>query len=320
MLVNPSRTRIVSHLPKIDGNNLWLCETGPNAVFSVPISNADRVTVSPGSDGHFAVVHHRRGQSVEITAHRIDGSPTRVISRIFLSGRQWRFEGESDVWQHLPRAYFACYTPEVMRDTDDHLIIVNAEERAAEPKGFPAFYGTDNHRWRVQAILDVPKQPAILVEQSGDEHPFILFNYKRGKVGQRFQMTLKPNSARYYRFREHANEFWIADPDHLTKLAPSLFGEWVAKKSIRLQLMDSTNGRYTGQFGFTDDESLCVVARPFLGDAVVVDTAKVEIVARVHFEGMPQSVAVLPGGQIYAREWNSGRLLRAAIGRQLVAA
>lgn len=320
MIISQSQSRLVDNIPDLDGGSLWVCNPALGEARHVPLSAADRVTLYPGHAGFFAVVHHYKGMCVEISVHQIDGDPGVAVSRIQIYGTTWRFEGNDSVWQHLPRAFVAFYMPEQMSEADDHLILVNSRERRAEIRKFPPFYGGDNDKGRVKAIIDVPHQPSVLVEQTRDEHPFVLLNHKRDKVAQRLQLAMKPGSARSYRFRETVQELWVSDPDHLVKLAPGFLGDWSVKGTLRLQLMDSTSGRYTGGFAFSDDELWCVVARPFLGDVVLVDTAKFEIIKRIQLEGMPRSIALLNDGRLFARDWSTGRLLTSSTTRRLAAA
>lgn len=320
MISNPSHTRIVSCIPELDGGHLWVCDTLTGEARQVPVSTAERVTLYPGDDGYFALVHHTRGECVEITAHRIDGDPASPVSRILIRGTAWRFEGHNDVWTHLPRAFLAFYTPERFSEADDHLILVNSVERRAEVRKFPPFYGGDTDKGRVRSLTDVPRQPSILIEQRGDEHPFVLYNYRRGKVSQHLPLSLKPGSARVFRFREKGNELWVSDPDHLVRLQPNLLGDWTVRGSLRLQLMDSTNGRYAGEMAFSPGEACCAVARPFLGDVLIVDVERFEILRRIQLDGMPRSVALLGDGRIFARDWATGRLLRSSLTRQRAAA
>lgn len=310
MIVHPNQERLVCNIPQVDGASLWLCDTRREQWLNVPVSGADSITLHQGEEGYFAVMHHYQGYCVEISAHHMIENPAHPVSRIRIEGTAWLFEGQDAVWRHLPRAYTTFYTSERLSEADDHLVLVNALQRTAEIHKFPPFYGGDTQKCRVKSILPVPRQQTVLVEQAEDENPFVFLNTKRHKPGQRLALTLKPGSSRSYAFRERANELWVADPDYVFRLAPGLLGDWQVKKSLRLQLADSTNGRYAGDLAFCRNETACVIARPFLGDALMIDVASFTPVKRIQMDGMPRTIALLPDGRVFSRDWLPVAFLR----------
>ncbi|MGI8907738.1 MAG: hypothetical protein ACR2IE_14750 [Candidatus Sumerlaeaceae bacterium] len=308
-----SETRIIANDPQWDGADLWVCDVRQGDAYPVGISTADRITVVPGRDNLFAVVHHYYGEQVVISAHSMD-EPTYVLSHINIRGTSYRFTGNEEVWRKLPRAFVAYYTADRLSDADHHLILVNSVDRTVMIRKFPSFYeGGMELKDRVSGMIEVPRQSAVLIEEGRDERPLLLFNTRKHKVNQRLNLKMKPDTNRCYRFREHAQELWVSDPDRLVKLTPNLLGDWSIKANVRLQLMDTTGGRFTGEFTFNADESLCIAARPYIGDALLIDTHKFEIMNKVYLEARVKSILLLNDGRVVARDWFTGKLVQSHV-------
>jgi hypothetical protein len=68
--------------------------------------------------------------------------------------------------------------------------------------------------------------------------------------------------------------------------------------------------QFMGEFAFAPDAPVCVVARPFAGDVVGVDTRTLKTVSSAKVGGQPLQVAALPGRRVVARDWKTGALLQ----------
>jgi hypothetical protein len=316
MFLNARETRAIANDPQWDGPNLWVCDVRQGDAYPVGVSSAERITVLPGRDDLFAVVHHFHGEQVVISAHSME-EPTYAISHIHIRGLSYRFTGNEDVWRKLPRAFVAYYTPDRLSDADHHLIMVNTVNRTVGIRKFPAFYeGGVEMKDRVSGMLELPRQNSVLIEEGRDERPLLIFNTRKHKVQQRLDLRMKPETNRCYRFRDSANELWVSDPDRLIKLSPNFLGDWIQRGNIRLQLMDSTGGRFTGEFSFNMDESLCIVARPFVADALLIDVQKFEIVNKVYLDARVKSIRLLSDGRVIARQWFTGELVQSHVHAQ----
>lgn len=83
MILNFARTQAISNLGWVDGGALWLYSLGSNSIRKVTLSDAKYLNISQGQDDFFAVIHHWRGERLEITAHH-HSEPEGVVSRVYL--------------------------------------------------------------------------------------------------------------------------------------------------------------------------------------------------------------------------------------------
>jgi len=86
--------------------------------------------------------------------------------------------------------------------------------------------------------------------------------------------------------------------------------DWRVIRSACLQGAASGSLQFIGDFSFTADENSCVVARPFSGDVIEIDTSTLEIQRTAKLGRKPLEVAALDGGEVIARDWKTGTVLR----------
>jgi hypothetical protein len=108
-------------------------------------------------------------------------------------------------------------------------------------------------------------------------------------------------------------EVWASDYDTLVVVRTE---DWQIDRRARLQSAIGGTQQFIGDFSFAPDQELCVVARPFTGDIVAVDIATLRIKRSAKIGRQPLEVAALPRGEVVARDWKTGDLLRGALKRR----
>jgi hypothetical protein len=76
--------------------------------------------------------------------------------------------------------------------------------------------------------------------------------------------------------------------------------------------------QFIGAYSFTQDESLCAVARPFSGDVIALNMKKFKITHACNLGRQPLHVAVLEDGTVYGRDWKTGTLLQGHLKRKWI--
>jgi hypothetical protein len=67
---------------------------------------------------------------------------------------------------------------------------------------------------------------------------------------------------------------------------------------------------FIGEFSFAPDAPLCLVARPFIGDVVALDTGALRIKYVATLGQQPLQFAAFGGGAVVARDWKTARFSR----------
>jgi len=113
--------------------------------------------------------------------------------------------------------------------------------------------------------------------------------------------------------RESGREIWASDYDTLVVLRTT---DWKVDRSSLVQSSASGSQQFIGDFTFSPDEELCVIARPFSGDVVGIDLRSLKIKYSAKVGREPLEVAPIGQGEIVARDWKTGSLLRGFLKRR----
>src|SRR5439155_25319586 len=82
--------------------------------------------------------------------------------------------------------------------------------------------------------------------------------------------------------------------------------DWRVVRDKRVRSAFSGTQAFVGEFSFATNAPLCLVARPFSGDVVALDTGTLRIKYVATLGQQPLQVAALRGGAVVARDWKTG--------------
>jgi hypothetical protein len=311
MLIDNKTERVISSLGWVDRGSLWTFSLNAETPQTIPISDAKYLSLKQGCDDTFAVVHHFDGNRLEVSAHRF-AEAGQAVSRVsFLatstqgSLKQPRvsIEGDTSIWSLLPCAYTAYAFG------DFHLF---------NPLGAPAMerldWYDDSYDKGYQGITDVVEVPGteyVIVSVQRDSNP-VLYDRGRRQVVRKLKLAGKFGNP-HFLFRPNSTEIWASDYDSIVKLDGTTYE---VVKSVRLQDSVAGASQFVGSFCFASGGDICVVARPFSSDVVVLDSTSMSIVREVKLEGQPLDAAVLLDGLVVARDWKTGALAQGKLSRR----
>jgi hypothetical protein len=299
---------VISSLGWADKNSLWVLNTDTEEVERVRLSDANYFSLHPGKENHFAVVHHFDNNRLEISAHSAS-APAMPLANISLTASEQRFEGDSGVWEQLPKAYVSYYV--YQGEKAYWLFLVDPVRGQVSLQQFEWYKDSYDEGYQgIIGVAEVPNQNLLLVSVQRDSHP-VLYDPHHRRVIRKLSLADRAGNPRP-RFRSQANELWVDDYDTLLKLDPT---DWTVKASQRLQDAAGGTRQFIGEFEFNDDESLCAVARPFGGDVIALDTYTFKIRYRCEIGREPLQVAILRDGRVLARDWKTGALLKGRLKR-----
>jgi hypothetical protein len=143
------------------------------------------------------------------------------------------------------------------------------------------------------ALISVQRSSVLIVHdlETGQAHQKITLGAQHGNP----QLAL----------RGSGSELWAIDYDTLVVVDTQ---SWRVLGKKRLQSAMAGTGQFIGGFSFSADGTCCV-ARPHSGDVVALDE-RVKIRKRAKLGRQPQEAIELPGGEVIARDWKTGDLLR----------
>ena len=302
MVLNDNRTRAVSSLGWVDNGSLWVYSANEPSPQQITLSDATYLSVSAGAEEFFAVVHHWDGKRLEITAHsHLD--PRHIISRLALrqalpgssSRVELSREGELSVWDRLPGAFtgyaFGEFQLVLTRYAGEDDVQTFAWFDDRYDKGYQGIVGAN----------EVPDSSSLIISIQRDSQPVLYDPYTKTAVRKLHLADRGGNPS--FQIRGSAAEFWATDYDYIVKLD----GKTLAVKNAQC-VQDAVRGirQFIGNFCFDSGQNICLLARPFSGDAVALDADSMTQVSRIELGRQPLDIGMLADGTVIARDWKSG--------------
>jgi hypothetical protein len=308
MLVDTQSRVIISSLGWVDQGGLWSLRVADGSESRISLGEAKWLSLHPGSEDHFSVVHHFEGDRIEITVHSFR-EPREALGRAVVAAEGAHVLGDAAVWASVPRSYVAYYAAPPWSDFT--LVRVDAAAGEVELQQFD-WYGRDYDKGYqgIVGVVEVPGQDLLIVSVQRDSKPVLYDPIARRQLGSLSLAGRGGNPTLF--FRRHANELWADDYDTILKLEPNT---WRVLGSRRLQSAMTGTGQFIGRFAFNADETLCVIARPYSGDVIALDPRTLRLRFRARTGAQPLEAMALPDRSVVARDWKTGTLLRADLRR-----
>lgn len=303
MIVSEDEQWVITTQGWADRGSLWVLQTRSSEQNRIPLSDAKYLSLHTGLRGLFSVVHYFDGSRLEITAHS-SSDPGKVLSRVVILSSHSSFEGDVENWKLLPHSYVAYF--QRPSGADFHLFKIDPFRTSVEISHLEWY--DDSFDKGYQGVIGVTEVPGT------DE---LLFSIQRCSTLVRYDSDARKMLRRVelagrsgnptLRFSRDGKTLWAVDYDTLVQIDPA---NWRVKQCRRLQGVDPLHAEFIGELAFSRDEARCVVARPFSSDVVEVDPQTLELTHTCAMGRQPLSVAVLTDGNVFARDWKSGDLLR----------
>jgi hypothetical protein len=312
MIVNGLATLAISNVRWLDAGNLWSYALGQSEPRLVPISERKWISLIRGTEDRFAIVQHPQGQgdSARLTAHSFH-NVAEAISSIDLpiesinspgtsNAIRMRITGEGEVWSFLPRVFI------IHASEKSVLVIIDLCDKTAQLHALSWHLESYDTMYQgIVGVTEVPGSAALLVSIQRDSEP-VFYDPETKKVQNKLRLAGRSGNPELF-FRRRAPELWASDYDTLVRLDSRT---WKALDSLKLQ--DGQNGMerlFIGEYQFNNDESLCVVARPYSGDVVGIDPNEFRVILRAETQGQPFEAGIFVDNHIVARDWKTGQLL-----------
>ena len=309
MISNAERTVLLSSLGWVDHDALWRFDVRTSTVDRIPLASGARyVSLHASMSDTFAVAHHFEGARAEVTV-RLVADPARVLARAAVGDGAATLSGDNRAWASVPRLYVAYLGFEPWKDFA--LLVISGSAGRIDVQQFDWYNTTYDKMYQgVIDVLEMPGQRAALVSVQRSSR-LILHDLATGAQKGFVDLAGKLGNPQL-RWRSAAQEVWASDYDTIVVIDPT---EWRVARSARVQGGASGTQQFIGEFSFGPDDA-CIVARPFGGDVVSLDPSMLRIRQIANVGQQPLEAAALPGGDIVARDWKTGELLRGTLRRR----
>lgn len=310
MFISPDSRLIISHLGWVDKSALWTYDMVNDNVNLVPMGNAKYLTLySCKGKNQFAVFHHSDDTLIRLTVHSFDNPANPLCTIERRSGEKTQVQGDFEVLQNAPRYYVTFYNPGY--NADFHLVSIDLTQGEIQTERFDWYDNSYDKGY--QGIVGVIELDSgnLIVSVQRDSQP-IVYDPKTKTVIRKLSLAGSRGNPKF-RFARQRGEIWADDYDTILKFDSRTL---VRKASQRLQMAVTGTAQFIGDWTFNNDESLCLVARPFNGDVVAISTDELKIKFVAKTGKQPLQSVFVGNGNIIGRDWKTGALLKSSLRRK----
>lgn len=306
MLVSESRQFAVCNLGWVDKGELWHYDCSSNVINTYQIRDAKYLKLYAGRNvQYFLVAHYFEQSRIEYTVHAFE-DPSVVLAGACFEDQKISFEGDLDLFREF-RRHFTTHL-DAGTGARYQLVTIDPDVPTLTFDTFNWFDSSYDHIY--QGIYDVYEHSSgnLIVTIVRDSNP-VLYDPIQKTVVRKLKLAENHGNPTLYRLRKR-EEFWASDYDTLVKLDASTLE---VKQIQEIQPGKKGVSYFIGNFTFSDDESLCYIARPYSGDIVVIDTEKMQIVGNAATGRQPLDAVLMQDNTFVARDWRTGDFLWAQL-------
>jgi len=299
MIANRDRTTVLSSLGWVDGDAIWVFDAESGKTRTIPQNTGARYTSLHSSDTErFVAVHHFDGARFMASVCLFSAPEVTVATASYENGRT-SLIGNAATWDGLPQLFVAYLEP----SWNDHVLvkIESGHVHIQRLEWYDSSY--DKGYQGVIDVIALPDSQSVLISVQRSSE-LVLHDLETGKARQKVTLGSRLGNPKLT-LRQSGKEVWASDYDTLAIVDT---GSWRVLRKKRLQSAAAGTGQFIGEYSFSSDGSCCV-ARPYSGDVVAVDE-RLKIRKSATLGRQPHEAIELPNGDVIARDWKTGDLLR----------
>jgi hypothetical protein len=302
VISDPSVRFVVSHLGWVDHGAVWQLDSVTNSVRVIDLSDAHHLVVTGGTGESFTALHDFDGKRLVITAQSY-ADPGRQLASVDIHDWAPVMSGDPHAWDGLCRTHVGYLDHQATGAAGYFLVSIGATTATLTRLDWFGD-GYDHMYQSVTAAVQVPETGDLLfgVQRSSD---LVLCDLEQLNVKREIRLTGHLGNPVPF-MRRSAPEVWAVDYDTVVRVDRRTWQ--VTGDHVGQQPIDGSR-KFLGDMWFPADERTAVVARPFLGDVVTLDTSTMTVMARTETSGQPLQAVVLPSGRVVARDWKTGASL-----------
>ena len=155
------------------------------------------------------------------------------------------------------------------------------------------------------SLAEVPGTQLLMISVQRDSN-LVLYDPGLKTVVRKVSLAGRSGNPSMY-FCRYSNELWASDYDTLVRVETE---SWKVNGSILIQGAVPGTQEFMGDFIFEKHERMCLAARPFSGDVIVLELTSLQKRQSIKLGQQPLTLALMADGEVLARDWKTGSLLR----------
>jgi hypothetical protein len=293
MIFDPAAHIVVGNMGWVDKGALWTFDTQNQTEGRVPIAGARFLSLRAGANGMFRLVHHHSPDQA-VSIRRLSEPDVELASIRFDRGRT-RFLGQAELWRSVDPAV-------VMKtDSQTRLMLIDALRMRVVDLDL-SWFTNANYDLGYQDLVDcitIPAADRVIVSVQRSSELVVIDLESNERIGSIPLADRGGNPNLHWR---SDNEFVASDYDTLCRVDS---GSSSVSKAVRLQgAADPSTQQFIGDCDIGSVTG--VVARPFSGDVLLVDSENFDVLGRAAIDGQPLAVCRVSQSRVVTRDWKTG--------------
>jgi len=293
MIASPDGSVVLSSLGWVEGDAIWCFDTATSRTRTVPMNTGARYSsLHSSGNERFVIVHHFDGAKFMASVGLFSAPELTVSSVSYENGRS-ATGGNESAWKDMPSLFV-----EYMGAPWNDYVLVKIE--LGRPYLQRLEWYDSSYDKGYQGVVDVialpdPRYALISVQRSSE---LVLHDLETGHAKAKIGLGGSLGNPKLTR---RQSEVWASDYDTMAVIDAESCRVLRKKKMQR-------GGQFIGDFSFSAN-GMCLVARPYSGDVVgVSERLQIQQVAQLGHQ--PYEAIALPNGEVVARDWKTGDLLK----------
>ena len=295
MVINGSKTKVVSHLGRVDKDNVWCLELETKRI-SMDTLSSRPCWITRAHGEHFMVRYGDSPEgSSEWSLHHFN-KPSVIQASMRVTPNTLAFDGHEELW----RCFSLCTI--LYESESAKLVVVDGVERRMLTRTLD-WYNEARSGEGIAGVIAIPNRTLVAFWERYGER-FWIYDYATEQIASEVQLgSGQPNPI--IRVSPSGQQLWVMVGNRIDILGVDSTTP-LAQVSVNGS-NSSAAGSFQGQF--SDDQRDFVVIRPTRREALGISTNRFRAEWAVAFDGTPLEVLPINEFEIIARERETGRLL-----------
>jgi hypothetical protein len=293
MIFDKDARLLVDNMGWVDRGALWVYDVVKQKEKLIRIDGAKFLRLRAGERGFFSAVHGESGDRA-ISVRRI-AEPEVELTSVRFHDDEPVFAGETEFWKSVDSVAI------VSVGTGQQLLHIDAAHGQVTRLDLSWFTGANYDLGYQQLVgcLTLPGTHLVVVSVQRSSRLIVIDTLKNQPVAQ---IELADRGGNPVMRIRSASDFLADDYDTLCRVDLETMSVVATKR-----LQATTKMLFIGEYDLNADGT-CVVARPYSGDVLLVDSERFNELSRASADGQPLHVCMVSETRVVTRDWKTGRV------------
>jgi hypothetical protein len=296
MIFDDATQLAVDNLGWVDRGSLWTYSVRDAKEERIRIADADHLRLKKGAHGLFRVISWETPRAGISIRHFRD--PSAELAGLRIQNSSATFTGNDDLWGHFDSAVL------IRSDTGDRLVRIDASAKKIIDLD-TSWFSDNNYDTGWSSLVDcltLPGGKFVLVSAQRSSRISIIDREQNKEIGS-FTIAGRNGNPELHLLTD--NDLLANDYDTMCRV--DIKNRKLAASALLQSATAANVGQFIGHY-YPHANGTCAVARPYNGDALLIDSHSLATIKRVSLGGQPLSICMTTDSAVITRDWANGRV------------